>query len=177
MVPATYKHYICNLPQADTSVLNCLSVQAPIVLDCSLTDFVNHYLAECMIMGSIPLECSWSTSMIRDHSDHGASKEPMQIHSEQGFTGFFDVSRSERSWSRIIPKERRLCLFQHKCCGSLSYSSWNVTTWKQMSENQNLSVPNSCCKTITPACGKRDHPSNIYREVWPTVDIARLLLK
>ncbi|XP_020617941.1 CD151 antigen-like [Orbicella faveolata] len=53
---------------------------------------------------------------------------------------------------------------RHKCCGSLSYSSWNVTAWKQMPENQNLSVPNSCCKTITPACGKRDHPSNIYHQ-------------
>ena len=34
-----------------------------------------------------------------------------------------------------------------------------------MPENENLSVPNSCCKTITPACGRRDHPSNIYRKV------------
>lgn len=24
-------------------------------------------------------------------------------------------------------------------------------------------VPDSCCKTITPHCGKRDHPSNIYK--------------
>jgi len=24
-------------------------------------------------------------------------------------------------------------------------------------------VPDSCCKTITPQCGKRDHPSNIYK--------------
>lgn len=53
---------------------------------------------------------------------------------------------------------------RHMCCGSSSYSSWNNSTWKQMPENQNLSVPNSCCKTITPACGKRDHPSNIYHE-------------
>lgn len=53
---------------------------------------------------------------------------------------------------------------RHKCCGGLSYSSWNVTSWKQMPENENLSVPESCCKTTTPACGKRDHPSNIYHE-------------
>ncbi|XP_027039255.1 CD151 antigen-like [Pocillopora damicornis] len=53
---------------------------------------------------------------------------------------------------------------RHMCCGSSSYSTWNNTAWKQMTENQNLSVPDSCCKTITPACGKRDHPSNIYHE-------------
>ncbi|XP_073245825.1 CD151 antigen-like [Porites lutea] len=51
-----------------------------------------------------------------------------------------------------------------KCCGGFSYASWNTTSWKQMPENENLSVPNSCCKTITPACGRRDHPSNIYRK-------------
>ena len=57
-------------------------------------------------------------------------------------------------------------LFQHKCCGGLSYASWNTTLWKQMPENENLSVPESCCKTMTPFCGKRDHPSNIYHLVW-----------
>jgi len=53
---------------------------------------------------------------------------------------------------------------RHKCCGSVSFASWNITSWKQMPENENLSVPESCCKTITPACGKRDHPSNIYHQ-------------
>lgn len=24
-------------------------------------------------------------------------------------------------------------------------------------------VPDSCCKTSTPLCGRRDHPSNIYK--------------
>lgn len=51
---------------------------------------------------------------------------------------------------------------RHKCCGGLSYASWNTTLWKQMPNNENLSVPESCCKTMTPFCGKRDHPSNIY---------------
>ncbi|XP_068673703.1 CD151 antigen-like [Montipora foliosa] len=53
---------------------------------------------------------------------------------------------------------------RHKCCGGLSYTSWNITLWKQMPENEILSVPESCCKTITPDCGKRDHPSNIYHK-------------
>lgn len=34
-----------------------------------------------------------------------------------------------------------------------------------MPNNENLSVPESCCKTMTPFCGKRDHPSNIYHLV------------
>lgn len=30
-------------------------------------------------------------------------------------------------------------------------------------ETEKRLVPDSCCKTITPLCGKRDHPSNIYK--------------
>ncbi|XP_032220670.1 CD151 antigen isoform X2 [Nematostella vectensis] len=48
-----------------------------------------------------------------------------------------------------------------KCCGEDNWSTWNTTAWKQSSNN---SVPDSCCKTPSFGCGKRDHPSNIYRE-------------
>lgn len=33
-------------------------------------------------------------------------------------------------------------------------------------------VPDSCCKTITLQCGKRDHPSNIYK-----VEVSGLLFR
>ena len=35
-------------------------------------------------------------------------------------------------------------------------------------KNTNLSVPDSCCKTMSPSCGRRDHPSNIYHKVSAT---------
>ncbi|XP_031561327.1 CD151 antigen-like isoform X2 [Actinia tenebrosa] len=55
-----------------------------------------------------------------------------------------------------------------KCCGDLSYASWNSTAWKQSEVSGNNTVPDSCCKTPSLKCGKRDHPSNIYREgcIW-----------
>lgn len=51
---------------------------------------------------------------------------------------------------------------ENKCCGSTGGSSWNDTAWRQ-GESDRL-VPDSCCKTRTDECGKRDHPSNINDE-------------
>ena len=62
---------------------------------------------------------------------------------------------------------------QHKCCGDVRYFSWNITSWRQLPENTNLSVPDSCCKTMTPSCGRRDHPSNIYHKVSASLPITR----
>ena len=41
---------------------------------------------------------------------------------------------------------------------------WTQCKWWNNEElrKDNL-VPDSCCRTQTPNCGKRDHPSNIYR--------------
>ncbi len=50
---------------------------------------------------------------------------------------------------------------QFKCCGSHNSSDWTDSVWIQV--NQRL-VPDSCCKTPSELCGRRDHPSNIYRE-------------
>ena len=41
------------------------------------------------------------------------------------------------------------------CCGSANYTDWSRP-------NLVLMVPDSCCKTVSRACGVRDHPSNIY---------------
>ena len=63
-----------------------------------------------------------------------------------------------------------------KCCGVAVSSTQSdaviIEPWKYWKEckwwdneklrQQNL-VPDSCCQTQTPGCGKRDHPSNIYR--------------
>lgn len=51
---------------------------------------------------------------------------------------------------------------QFKCCGSHNYSDWKDSVWIQKPENKRL-VPDSCCKTPSELCGRRDHPSNIYK--------------
>uniref|UniRef100_A0A3Q4ABN3 Tetraspanin n=1 Tax=Mola mola TaxID=94237 RepID=A0A3Q4ABN3_MOLML len=49
---------------------------------------------------------------------------------------------------------------QFKCCGSYNYSDWTDSVWIQSNDQH---VPDSCCKTPTVLCGRRDHPSNIYK--------------
>ncbi|KAM9351766.1 CD151 antigen [Symphorus nematophorus] len=49
---------------------------------------------------------------------------------------------------------------EFKCCGSYNSSDWADSVWIQ--ESKQL-VPDSCCKTPTDLCGRRDHPSNIYK--------------
>uniref|UniRef100_A0A3Q0R6Y6 Tetraspanin n=1 Tax=Amphilophus citrinellus TaxID=61819 RepID=A0A3Q0R6Y6_AMPCI len=51
---------------------------------------------------------------------------------------------------------------EFKCCGSHNFSDWSDSVWIQAAENERL-VPDSCCKTPSELCGRRDHPSNIYK--------------
>lgn len=51
---------------------------------------------------------------------------------------------------------------EFKCCGSNSSADWADSVWIQDTSNKRL-VPDSCCKTPGELCGRRDHPSNIYR--------------
>ncbi|XP_075061509.1 tetraspanin-11-like [Mixophyes fleayi] len=48
-----------------------------------------------------------------------------------------------------------------RCCGSQSYEDWRYSVYINTSSGRK--VPDSCCKTRTLDCGKRDHPSNIYK--------------
>ncbi|XP_008410371.1 CD151 antigen isoform X2 [Poecilia reticulata] len=52
---------------------------------------------------------------------------------------------------------------EFKCCGSHNFSDWSDSEWIRREGTQQL-VPDSCCKTPSNLCGRRDHPSNIYRE-------------
>ncbi|XP_076848499.1 CD151 antigen-like [Brachyhypopomus gauderio] len=52
---------------------------------------------------------------------------------------------------------------EFKCCGSKNYTDWTESLWIRSSEATGRKVPDSCCKTPTNLCGKRDHPSNIYK--------------
>ncbi|XP_054476376.1 CD151 antigen [Anoplopoma fimbria] len=51
---------------------------------------------------------------------------------------------------------------EFKCCGSHNSTDWRDCVWIQSAENERL-VPDSCCKTPSNLCGRRDHPSNIYK--------------
>ncbi|XP_071353889.1 CD151 antigen isoform X2 [Trachinotus anak] len=51
---------------------------------------------------------------------------------------------------------------EFKCCGSNSSSDWRDSTWIHAADTEQL-VPDSCCKTPSDLCGRRDHPSNIYK--------------
>ncbi|NWH74589.1 CD151 protein, partial [Piaya cayana] len=53
---------------------------------------------------------------------------------------------------------------EFKCCGSNNYTDWADSLWIRSQEASGRKVPDSCCKTITDLCGRRDHPSNIYKE-------------
>ena len=48
---------------------------------------------------------------------------------------------------------------RYSCCGSNSFQDWTSSEWR--SKQDFLKVPDSCCKTMSPGCGRRDHPSNI----------------
>ncbi|XP_043943510.1 tetraspanin-11 isoform X1 [Protopterus annectens] len=50
-----------------------------------------------------------------------------------------------------------------KCCGSNSSEDWHYSTYIMSEESGDRLVPDSCCKSQTPSCGRRDHPSNIYK--------------
>lgn len=52
---------------------------------------------------------------------------------------------------------------QFKCCGSNNSHDWMASVYISSKQAEDRVVPDSCCKTITPHCGKRDHPSNIYK--------------
>ncbi|XP_069760611.1 uncharacterized protein [Narcine bancroftii] len=52
---------------------------------------------------------------------------------------------------------------EFKCCGSNSLSDWQYSVYINSPGSGNRLVPDSCCKTVTEACGQRDHPSNVYK--------------
>uniref|UniRef100_H3D0C2 Tetraspanin n=1 Tax=Tetraodon nigroviridis TaxID=99883 RepID=H3D0C2_TETNG len=50
-----------------------------------------------------------------------------------------------------------------KCCGSNNSGDWLRSRFVTSAQAEGRVVPDSCCKTSTPLCGRRDHPSNIYK--------------
>ncbi|MED6264894.1 hypothetical protein CHARACLAT_019850, partial [Characodon lateralis] len=52
---------------------------------------------------------------------------------------------------------------EFKCCGSNRSTDWEESNWIRSAHSEGRKVPDSCCKTIIKHCGRRDHPSNIYK--------------
>lgn len=48
-----------------------------------------------------------------------------------------------------------------QCCGSVTFSDWKYGKFRTDNQDEHNLVPDSCCKTISVSCGRRDHPSNI----------------
>ncbi|XP_074926942.1 tetraspanin-11 isoform X3 [Chelonoidis abingdonii] len=104
-----------------------------------------------------------------------------------GFLGFCAIIREQRSCLSALSEELKQHLTQtltenyalpgkthithsvdrlqqdFKCCGSNSSADWQHSVYILSVESSGRVVPDSCCKTITFKCGKRDHPSNIYK--------------
>lgn len=49
------------------------------------------------------------------------------------------------------------------CCGSNNSYDWRDSLWVRSEAAEGRVVPDSCCKTVVPRCGLRDHASNIYK--------------
>ncbi|XP_034942557.1 CD151 antigen-like [Chelonus insularis] len=52
---------------------------------------------------------------------------------------------------------------EFRCCGAHRFEDWLASEWykdEQVQRDGSL-VPDSCCKTPSLYCGRRDHPSNI----------------
>ncbi|XP_074858951.1 tetraspanin-11 isoform X4 [Carettochelys insculpta] len=104
-----------------------------------------------------------------------------------GFLGFCAIIREQRSCLSALSEELKHHLTQtltenyalpgkthithsvdrlqqdFKCCGSNSSADWQQSVYILSEESSGRLVPDSCCKTVTFECGKRDHPSNIYK--------------
>ncbi|CAN0428727.1 CD151 antigen-like isoform X1 [Lampetra fluviatilis] len=52
---------------------------------------------------------------------------------------------------------------EFKCCGSHDWNDWQRSDWVKVAAAEGRLVPDSCCKSPTTHCGRRDHPSNINR--------------
>ncbi|XP_051886212.1 tetraspanin-11 isoform X3 [Pristis pectinata] len=63
-----------------------------------------------------------------------------------------------------------------KCCGSNNSADWQYSVYILSPDSGNRVVPDSCCKTVTEACGQRDHPSNVYKVEGGCLAILELVL-
>lgn len=73
------------------------------------------------------------------------------------------IQKYEKSSHEHITRAVDKLQQEFKCCGSNSSADWAASEWIRSQAAEGRRVPDSCCKTPTPLCGHRDHPSNIYK--------------
>ncbi|XP_051886217.1 tetraspanin-11 isoform X8 [Pristis pectinata] len=75
-----------------------------------------------------------------------------------------------------VVREQKSALVAFKCCGSNNSADWQYSVYILSPDSGNRVVPDSCCKTVTEACGQRDHPSNVYKVEGGCLAILELVL-
>uniref|UniRef100_A0AAF5Q116 Tetraspanin n=2 Tax=Wuchereria bancrofti TaxID=6293 RepID=A0AAF5Q116_WUCBA len=91
------------------------------------------------------------------------------LESNLGATLLMSVIRDHSERSDISQALQHLHQ-QGRCCGSQSFEDWRDSVWWQKvngvaelkQRSFDLAVPDFCCRSVKPNCGRRDHPSNIY---------------
>ncbi|KAJ0056761.1 hypothetical protein NL108_016412, partial [Boleophthalmus pectinirostris] len=73
------------------------------------------------------------------------------------------IQKYERTNQEHITRAVDKLQQEFKCCGSNSSADWAASEWIRSQAGKGRLVPDSCCKTPSPMCGERDHPSNIYK--------------
>ncbi|KAM6895361.1 tetraspanin-11 [Xenentodon cancila] len=84
--------------------------------------------------------------------------DELKQHLNQTMTGNYAQPQKEAITSAVDRLQQ-----EFKCCGSNNYQDWTLSMYISSEQAESRLVPDSCCKTITPHCGRRDHPSNIYK--------------
>lgn len=121
------------------------------------------YLGLGFIKAASPLSCKYCQSLQK--TDLRKWFEPNELiwvkplKTEGGWICAFSsmASRNQTPFSSLFLP------LQFKCCGSNNSHDWTMSVYISSKPADGRVVPDSCCKTITPHCGKRDHPSNIYK--------------
>uniref|UniRef100_A0A1A7WHP6 Tetraspanin 11 n=1 Tax=Iconisemion striatum TaxID=60296 RepID=A0A1A7WHP6_9TELE len=84
--------------------------------------------------------------------------EELKLHLNQTMTENYAQPRKEAITAAVDRLQQ-----DFKCCGSNNSQDWMLSVYVSSAQAESRVVPDSCCKTITPFCGRRDHPSNIYK--------------
>ncbi|XP_046673571.1 LOW QUALITY PROTEIN: CD151 antigen-like [Homalodisca vitripennis] len=71
---------------------------------------------------------------------------------------FLETYRIKNEQTAAIDKMQQ----ELTCCGVKSFEDWQYSVWKQQSGESPIRVPDTCCLTPSPGCGRSISPSNIY---------------
>ncbi|KAG8279028.1 hypothetical protein J6590_008047 [Homalodisca vitripennis] len=74
---------------------------------------------------------------------------------------FLETYRIKNEQTAAIDKMQQ----ELTCCGVKSFEDWQYSVWKQQSGESPIRVPDTCCLTPSPGCGRSISPSNIYYAV------------